>query len=161
MTVRGYAQPAWPDKQLFDLTRCYHTTIRFSNRRDAYHDLVADRIAGGEEGDAMLLRECLNLLILLKVGLALVLNVVIECENHLPRVLDLSGAHGHELLRDGPGVVVRHTSVGLYLYVVAAPNELSLRETDSMALHDLFRQGLWCLVLNWGICERELRPLVM
>ena len=32
-----------------------------------------------------------------------------------------------------------HTSIGLDQYVVAAPNELSLRETDSMALHDLFR----------------------
>jgi hypothetical protein len=34
---------------------------------------------------------------------------------------------------------ITKTSVGLDLHVVAAPNELSLRETDSMALHDLFR----------------------
>src|SRR6267378_329658 len=104
MTVRGYAQLARPDKQLFDLTRCQHTTIRFSNRRNAYHDLVTDGVGGGEENNTMLLRKYLNLLILLEIGLALVLNVVIECENQLPRVLNPSGAHGHVLLRDGPGV---------------------------------------------------------
>ncbi len=116
----------------------------------------------GKKNNAVLLRKCLDLLILLEVGVALVLNVVIECEHHLARVLHPGGTHGHELLRDGPGVVVRHASVGLDLHVVAAPNDLSLRETDSMALHDLFRQRLRrLLLLGWGVCRGESHPGVM
>jgi hypothetical protein len=81
--------------------------------------------------------------------------------NQLLRVLNPSGADGHKLLRDRPGIVVRHAPKWLDLYVVAGSNELSLWETDSMALYDLLGQGLRRRLLGWGICEGELRSLVM
>jgi hypothetical protein len=75
-------------------------------QQERYHDLMPNPVASGEENNAMLLRKRLNLLVFLEVGLALVLNVMIECEYHLARIFNLSGAYGHELLRNGPGVVV-------------------------------------------------------
>lgn len=107
----------------------------------------------------MFLRKLLNLLIFLQVGLGLILHIVVECENHLAGVLDPGGAHGHELLRNGPGVVVGHTPMGLDLYVVAAPDELSLRETDGMALYNLLGQSLWGLLFGWDICEGKFGPV--
>lgn len=54
-----------------------------------------------------------------------------------------------------------HAFVRLDLDVVAAPNELPLWEIDSMALYDLFRQGLRLLLLDWDVCKREFRLLRM
>lgn len=114
---------------------------------------MTDRVAGREENNAVLLRKRLNLLIFLQVGLGFVLHVMVEGEDHLAGVLDPGGAHGHELLRDWPCVIMRHAPIGLDLYIVAAPNELSLRKTDGMALDNLLRQGLWGFLLGWDVCE--------
>lgn len=84
-------------------------------------------MAGGKEADTMCLCKGLYLCIFSKIGLALVLYIVIQGVYELFRVLDPRCAHGHELLRYRPRIVVRHAAIGFNLHIVAAANDLSRR----------------------------------
>lgn len=59
----------------------------------AYHDLVADRIARGEKSYTVFLGKCLDQLVFTEIGFALQLNLVVNRENRLRRVLDSCGIH--------------------------------------------------------------------
>lgn len=62
-----------------------------------YHQLMPDALSGAEKPYPLLLGEGLDLLVFLKIRFALVLDVVVEGEHHLARVVDLRSANGHKL----------------------------------------------------------------
>ena len=71
---------------------------------------MADAAAGGEEVDVVILRKPLDRRVLLHVGRTVVLDVVVEREDGLTRIVDLAGADRGELRDDGAGIVVTASS---------------------------------------------------
>lgn len=73
------------------------------------HDLMANTTAGAIEGNAVMAGELLDQSVFLQVGLALVLNIVIQRQYDLLGVVNFGGADRGELGHYGKGVVVGHT----------------------------------------------------
>lgn len=69
------------------------STARMRSLYGAYHDLVADRIARGEKSYTVFLGKCLDQLVFTEIGFALQLNLVVNREDRLRRVLDSCGVH--------------------------------------------------------------------
>ena len=88
--------------------------------------------------------------ICLQVGLALVLDVVVERHDDLAVVVDLGGTNGHELHGHGPRVVVGHAVVRREGHIVAGPDLLPGRQADRVPLDDLLGQSLGGVGCGFG-----------
>ena len=111
------------------------------------HDLVTYPAPGGVVVDAVLAREGGDFEILGQVGLALVLDIVIEREHDLSRVGDFGGADTQELGYDRAGIVMGHDVGGADRQVITAVNGLSFIEPDGEALGNFLDQVLTCCCL--------------
>lgn len=116
-------------------------TVRFHGRA-AYHDLMPNAITCREVWNSLLLPKRSNVFVLRKVGCRLVLDIVVDCEDQLVWVSDALGTKGAVFVQDCRRIVVGHAPVRFDLYIVAAAKELSLWQTDSVGLNNLFRQRL-------------------
>jgi hypothetical protein len=92
--------------------------------------------------DAVLHSESLDLLVFPEICCGGILDVMVKGEDDLLWAIDLRSSHRHELEGDRPRVIVGHAVLGGQTDIVAAPNELSLRQIDRIALYNLFRQSL-------------------
>jgi len=106
-----------------------------------HHDLMADAGAGRVEVDALLSGEGLDLAVLGQVGLRLVLNVVVERENRLARIVDAIGTDGAKLLHDRGGVVVSHHVARSQRYDIAGAHR-AIRTLRHVALGNLLNDRL-------------------
>ena len=91
MRIRGNNHGAWPCESLF------------------YYDLISDPPSRRIKAEAMFSSECLYLGIFVQIGRAGVLNVVIQTDNGLLRIVNPCGSHRPELMRHRRSVVVSHT----------------------------------------------------
>src|SRR5207253_777006 len=112
-----------------------------------HHDLVTDTRARGIEVDAMLFGEGFDSAIFFQVRVVAVLDVVVESEHNLVRVVNFFCADTLELAHHRGGVVMGHHAMR------ADGNEVSSTKGPpgsfgKMRLSDLFNDGLrhmWCL----------------
>jgi len=102
---------------------------------------MADAGTGRVEIHAFLGCEGLDLAILGEVGLRLVLDIVIESENRLVRVVDMIGTYGAKLLHDRGGVVVSHHVPRFQGYNIAGAQR-AIRALRYVALGNLLDDRL-------------------
>ena len=103
---------------------------------------MADAPPGGIGGHAVGLGELRDGLVLGLVVLAQILDVVVEREHGLLRVLHPGHAQTLEFAHDRAGVVVGHDVVGYQGDVIPAMDFLAGVEADGVGLHDFFDDGL-------------------
>jgi hypothetical protein len=106
------------------------------------HHLMRDARARGIKVDAMLFRERVDLRVLAEVLRRDVLDVVIDREHGLTRVVDAGRADLFELGDDRARVVVRHHVLRPDRHEVARAHELAGREAHRVARRDLFDKRL-------------------
>lgn len=68
--------------------------------------------------------------IFFEIGLALILNIVIQCKDNLVIIVNLGRSAVEELLDDREGVVVRHAVLRPKRYKVSRLDNLSRRKTN-------------------------------
>ena len=124
MTVRGHHERTRPGKPIL------------------HHDLVSDTTASRVEFHTLLLGKLFNLPVFLQILFGLVLHIMVEGHNNLLRVVQLGGPDGHELERNGPRVVVGHTTVRRDGNIVAGLDELILGQAHGITLDDFLGKRL-------------------
>ena len=103
---------------------------------------MPDAFAGGVEHDALLTSEVLDGLVLGEIGLAGVLNVVIEREDRLRGIRHRVGPDGSELGQNGAGVVVGHDVKGPDGDDVAGSHLVAVGKIDRVGLRYFFGDRL-------------------
>jgi len=106
------------------------------------HQLVADAGAGGMEDHALVGGELLDLRVLGQVRLARVLDVVVQGEDRLPRIVHPARAELLELQQHRRGVVVGHDVVGDQGDEVSGVQFGARGQIHGVGLGDLFDDGL-------------------
>ena len=106
------------------------------------HHLVADARARRIEVDALFAGEGLDRAVLGQVFLAPVLDVVVQGEDGLARLVDPLRADGLELLHHGRGVVVRHHVARTHAEEITRAQGTPLGPLGHVRLRDLLDDGL-------------------
>src|SRR6266849_2620159 len=106
-----------------------------------HHDLVSNARSGRIEVHALLFGERFNRAVLLLVRFILILDVMVECEHELLRVLHLLCADTLELAHHCRRVVMRHTAMRTNRQEIPCPKRPRW-PFGHVSLRDFFNDGL-------------------
>jgi hypothetical protein len=91
---------------------------------------------------SMLASKLLDLAVLFEIRLGLILDIMVQGHDDLAIIVDLSSANIQHFYCNRPTIVMRHTDMRYYRYIVAGFDLLALCDADRVALDDLLGERL-------------------